>query len=262
MYDVVARVPASDFSFLNYSFQELYARKNFMFMSISNAKEVVFDLNLKDYYGTYSFGMTEETWYVGQIENGQYKGSAVEFEGSRPVSRYYINIKSSEGSMETEYERIKREKGVSSLTVSAIYNELHNGGEEYLYPGSVDTQGVVQYKNLFNKILTTYYNDRLVTEEERALAMSREKLMGMRIQVVEDDGTVIAGYRAFDFYYIDGVRVLVVGYKTNSQGVPVGEKVCDFAISNYAFENIAMSVVGILNGEFLNMDGGYLSPLE
>ena len=51
---------------------------------------------------------------------------------------------------------------------------------------------------------------------------------------------------------------MITAYKTDDKGVTVTEKVSSFSISRYAFENIVLSVVGLLNGETLDDYDGYI----
>ena len=257
MYDLVARVPASDFSFLDHSFSELWARNSFLFMDVTNIKEIDFDFNMTDYYGSYDFTVSRETWYVGSNELGGF-ANPKPFEGGTPTTRLYVDIASAPGSMPTEYERIKTEKGLETLSVSKLYSELHNGGKDYYAPSSLDTVGVVNYKGLFEKLFLTAYQDRILTEAEKAAALARPSLMTMSVKVYENDGSIRPGYYTYDFYYVDGSRVMVSAYRTDNSGNVITARVSDFTISNYAFENIVLSVFGILNGETLDDNSGYI----
>ena len=257
MYDLIARVPAEDFSFLDYSFSELWARNSFLFMDVTKIKEIAFDFSMTDYYGSYSFDVSKETWYVGQSPTGGGMASLKPFDGSTPSTRLYVNITSSGNTRPTEYERIRDEKGLDSLSVSAIYNTLYNGGKDW-FAGSIDTYGIINYKGLYEKIFRTYYQDRILTDEEASEALSRERLMQMKVKVWDNDGNVRAGYYAYDFHYVDGSRVLVSAYRMDDSGRVITAKVSDFTISNLAFENIVLSVYGILDGKFLDENEGYI----
>lgn len=257
MYNLIAKVPAEDFSFLNYDFEELWARNNFLFLDVNNIKEIEFDFSMKDYHGTYNFNVTKERWYVGVAEDGRGKASLVEFDGSTPTTRLYVNIKSSGNVMDTAYERIKAEKALDSLSVSAIYNELYNGGKDYFY-SAVDTHGVVNYKGIFERMYRTQYQDFVLSESEISSALSRERLMRVKVKVFENDWSSRAGYYAYDFYYLDGGRVMVSAFKMDDNGNATSEKMSSFTISNYAFENIVLSVYGVLNGEYIDEYDGYL----
>ncbi len=257
MYDIIARVPAEDFSFLDYDFEELWARNNFIFLDVNNIKEIEFDFSMKDYYGTYNFDVEKEQYYVGVAEDGRMVASLKEFEGSVPKVKLYVNIKSSEGAMDTAYERIKKQLGRDSLSVSDIYNVLYNDGKEYVFSG-LDTHGVVNYKGIFECMYRTQYQDFILSEQEVSSALSRQRLMRIKLKVFENDGTARAGYYAYDFYYLDGSRVMVSAFKMDNRGNTVSERVSSFTVSNYAFENIVLSVHGVLNGEYLDDNNGYL----
>ena len=255
MYDVVARVPAADFSFLDYDFDELWARKNFLFLDVTNVAEMDFDFNMKDYYGRYNFSVSKETVYVPAT--GAKPPQTEPFEGSIPDTRLYVNITSSSDAKDTKYEQIKDSKGLDSLSVSDIYNVLYNNGQP-LYFNRVDTHGVINYMSFFQTVFYTRYQDSVLTPEEISSALSREKLMTLKVKVFEKDGSHRAGYYAYDFHYLDDSRVMVSAYRTDNGGTVVTEKVSSFTISNYAFENIVLSVFGILNGEYLDDYNGYV----
>ena len=258
MYDVIARVKGEDWSFLDHSFVDLWARANFLYMNVNDIDEMKISLNLKEYYGDYTLKTSTETWYVGSY-NGGYKASPIYFEGSYETTRLYVAITSSEDAVNTVYEELKDEKGVSSLGVSAIYNELYNNGDEYLLEGSIDTVGIANYKYFYQKLLRTTYQDTLLTKEEQREALSREKLMSISVKV---NGSAHKGYYTYDFYYLDGSRIMVAAYRTDNNGNATSEMVCDFTVSNYGFENIVMSYMAILNGETVNTTGGYMDKLD
>ncbi len=257
MYDLVARVNGEDWSFLNGSFTDLWARSNFLFMNVLEVDEIKISLNLKEYYGDYTLKSSTETWYVGSY-NGGYRASPEYFEGSYETDRLYVAITSSDDAVHTVYEELKDKKGVDSLGVSVIYNELYNGGKEYLKEGSIDTVGIANYKYFYQKLIRTTYQDALLTKEEQAEALSREKLMSISVKV---NGSSNKGYYTYDFYYVDGTRFMVAGYRTDNNGNATSEMVCDFAVSNYGFENIVMSLMAMLNGEEVNTTGGYIDPV-
>ena len=101
--------------------------------------------------------------------------------------------------------------------------------------------------------------DELLNEDiDLDAVYARGSLMTLKVKVFENDGTRRAGYYAYDFYYLDDSRVMITAYKTDDKGVTVTEKVSSFSISRYAFENIVLSVVGLLNGETLDDYDGYI----
>ena len=259
MYDLVAKVPAADFSFLNYSFDELWARNNFLFLDVNNVAEIEFDFNMKDYYGTYNFGVTKERWYIGVAEDGRGKASLKEFDGSVPTTRLYVNVTSSDDAMDTKYEQVKDGKNLTSLSVSTLYSELYNDGKDYYFSG-LDTHGVMNYKTIFQRIYYTQYQEFVLSNENIDLdaVHARGPLMSMKVKIFENNWTRRAGYYVYDFYYLDDTRVMITAYRTDDKGVAVTEKVSSFSISHYAFENIVLSVVGILNGEYLDDYDGYI----
>ena len=258
MYDLVAKVPAADFSFLDYDFEELWARNNFIFLDVNNIKEIEFDFSMKDYHGTYNFNVTKEKWYVGVTDDGRGHASPNPFDGyATTVTRLYVNIRSSGNVMDTAYERIKNEKELDSLSVSAIYNELYNGGKDYFYSG-VDTHGVVNYKGIFERMYRTQYQDFILSEEEISGALARTRLMRIKVKVFENDWSARAGYYVYDFYYLDGSRVMVSAFRMDDRGNATSERMSSFTVSNYAFENIVLSVYGVLDGRYIDDLEGYL----
>ena len=213
---------------------------------------------MKDYYGTYNFGVTKERWYIGVAEDGRGKASMKEFDGSVPTTRLYVNVTSSDDAMDTKYEQIKDGMKLDALSLSTLYSELYNGGEAYYFSG-IDTHGIANYKSLFQTIYYTQYQEFILTDEEVSSAHARTPLMSMKVKIFENDWTRRAGYYVYDFYYLDDTRVMITAYKTDDKGTVVTEKVSSFSISHYAFENIVLSVVGILNGEYLDEYDGYIN---
>ena len=104
----------------------------------------------------------------------------------------------------------------------------------------------------------TQYQDFILSDEEISTALSRQRLMRIKVKVFENDWTSRAGYYAYDFYYLDGSRVMVSAFKMDDGGKTVSERMSSFTVSNYAFENIVLSVYKVLNGEYIDDLDGYL----
>ena len=255
MYDLVAKVPAEDFNFLDYSFTELWARQQFFYMDVTKVDGISLDFYMEDYYGSYDFDVNKQKIYVAYTSTGGIGISYEPFEGATEMERMHVRVTSSNGAKPTEYERIKAELGRDSLTLTELYNQLYKGGDDY-YISYTDSYGTTYYKSFFEKFLRTSYLERNLTEEEITEAYSRNRLMHMTVTAPNLAGEVC--YYGYDFYYIDGSRVMVSVYTEDASGRVTSEKTSDFAISNYAFENIVMSVFGLLNGENLDEMGGYI----
>ena len=71
MYDVIAKVPAADFDFVEYNFVEFWARKNMVVMNIEKLDQLKLDFNMAEYQGSYTFDLTFKTAYGAYID-GKY----------------------------------------------------------------------------------------------------------------------------------------------------------------------------------------------
>jgi len=254
MYDLIAKVPAEGFEFLDASFVEFWARPYLVLMNINNLESVSLDFNMTDLNGSFDFELEHEIWYVG-MENGKVVAKLEPFDGSSKANKQFVTVTPSADAMDTKLGEIMKDKGLDKLSLSVLYNELYNGGKEYYVNGSVDTVGVSNFKEAFSILQMTQYHGT-VTDEERELVHGdepMEPILSMKVKVVDR-----SKYYVYDFFRFADRKVMVTMYTVDGQGNLLdGGKTSDFFITTRAFQKIVRGFVGVLNGETVSTVPSY-----
>ena len=246
MYDVIVKVPAADFDFLEYGFVEFWARKNLLMMDISNLIGLKLEFNMSDLAGEYNFEVKFQDAYAGYID-GKYETSPTEFPGSSLIEEEVIQVKASEDAFSTVF---KDKFGTAWGDLATVYNYTMGGGEDTYYPGSKDTLGAAYFNAVYETVQLTTYLDYL-TEDEQAAAKERDPIFAMTLRLAEREGKHYS--YTYRFYRLDDRRVMVslTKYELNSKGEVVKEiaEVSDYYISTFAFKRIVNQYIYLLNGK-------------
>ena len=254
MYDIVAKVPAADFDFVEYGFVEFWARRNVVSMNIEKLEQVEFEFNMEEYKGSYTFDLTFKTAYGAYID-GKYVISEEKIAGYSPFDYEIVNVKASDDAFDTAFKQMFGSEKWGDL--ATLYNSTLGDGDLTFYPGTDTTLGAGYFNSVYESLLFTTYLDDL-TEEEQATGKTKPKVMSMHLKV---DGAEY--FYTYDFYRIDDRRVMVSLYRTqlNAEGERVkvedrGE-VSDFYISTYAFKKLVNNYLHLLNGKEIDDSIGY-----
>ena len=241
MYDVIVKVPAADFDFLEYGFVEFWARRNILMMDISNLTGLKLEFNMPDLVGEYNFDVVFREAYGGYVD-GAYVISQEKFAGSSPIEEEVIRVKASDDAFSTAF---KDKFGTNWGDLSSLYNDTLGGGKVAYYPGSKDTLGAAYFNSVYETLQLTTYLDTL-TEEEQAAAKEMEPILRMQFRV---EGKKY--YYTYEFRRIDDRRVMVTLFRVDQDGnmsENLGE-VSDFYISTFAFKRIVNQYIYLLNGK-------------
>ena len=254
MYDIVAKVPAADFDFVEYGFVEFWARRNVVSMNIEKLEQVEFEFNMEEYKGSYTFDLTFKTAYGAYID-GKYVISEEKIAGYSPFDYEIVSVKASDDAFDTAFKQMFGSEKWGDL--ATLYNSTLGDGDLTFYPGTDTTLGAGYFNSVYESLLFTTYLDDL-TEEEQAIGKTKPKVMSMHLKV---DGAEY--FYTYDFYRIDDRRVMVSLYRTqfNAEGERVmvedrGE-VSDFYISTYAFKKLVNNYLHLLNGKEIDDRIGY-----
>ena len=271
MYDIVAKVPAADFDFVEYGFVEFWARESLIMMDITKLDELKLEFNMTEFTGSYAFDLEFKDGYIGYNESGELKFSENNFEGASPIEDHQIVwLTASEGAFETEFTKLfgyneKRD-------IAWLYNHVHSGDKNIPYPGTQMTMGTGYFNTAYSILQLTTYLDNL-TEEEQTAGFTKPKVMTMHVKV---DGQTINGqefYYTYEFYRIDDRRIMVSLYKSNADGecidaetgLPVSSseidnhRVSDYYIDAFSFKKLVNTYVHLLNGQKFDENIGYPS---
>ena len=242
MYDLIAKVPAADFDFLEYGFVEFWARRNVLMMDITKLQGLRLEFNMSDLQGEYNFEVKFEEAYGGYMD-GKYVISSNQFAGSSAFDQETIMVKASDDAFSTAFTN-KFGKGTWG-DLSVIYNETMGGGNVAYYPNSRDTLGAAYFNSVYETLQLTTYLD-VLTEEEQAKAHENEPILRMHFRVEDKEY-----FYTYDFYRLDDRRVVVSLYRSDSDGNMIKSlgEVSDFYISTFAFKRIVNQYCYLLNGK-------------
>ena len=254
LYDIVVKIDAKTFDFLDFSFPEYWARRNLVMIDVGNIDKVNVTLNMEDKYGAYILDLDHnKRFYLSNNPN--------DFVLEKPTDKNYteydfINVivrplgdKHSD-SLLMQLAKKNAESGSQSGTVdlATVYKANPEIGAEYV---GYDTFGTSSFKDLLRVLYGTYYLG-IVSEEDQLLASDENKLMTMSFDV----GSSSAYSYNYDFYRIDDRRVMVSLYRQLDNGTKIGE-VADFYISTFAFKKIVSTFDRLLNGVEIDTNRPY-----
>jgi len=252
MYDLIARVDAENFDFLEFSFVEFWASKNIIMVDIKNIEKISLEFEMSDLSGRYDFEIVMKDVYGGYI-NGDYYILEEEFSGCSKIEQQRVNVRPSDDAFDTELKRLASEAGEDWYSLTALYNNVQGGGEMTYYPHSYDTLGTAYFNSVYELLLLSRYRSNL-TEEEKADAADSPRIFRMHFKISGKDA-----YYTYDFHRIDDRRIMVSLYRTDEDGNKIdnGMQVSDFYITTFAFKKLVNNYVALLNGETIDSTVGY-----
>ena len=241
MYDVIAKVPAKDFDFVEYDFVEFWARRNLVMMDITKLQGLKLEFNMQDLTGEYDFEVLFKDAYAGYI-NGDYVVSDTAFQGSSPIDKEVIKVKASDDAFNTAFKEMF---GSEWGDLSTLYNHTMGDGDPVFYPGSSDTLGAAYFNSVYETLQLTRYLDRL-TEEEQTEGVTKTRIMRIHLKVEDKEYNY-----TYDFYRIDDRRIMVCFYRSDESGNKIEHlgEVSDFYVSTFAFKQLVNHYIYLLNGK-------------
>ena len=248
MYDLIAKVDASLFDFVEYSFTDFWARKNMVMMDITKLTELKLEFNMQDLKGSSDFEIDFKEAYYGYSGN-KLVVSDEEFAGSSPYDKEIIMVNASSDAFDTKFKEMFGSGEWRDLAL--VYNETMGGGNTAFYPGSKDTLGAAYFNGVYEILQLTRYLDTL-TEQEQAEAYTKTRIMRMHISYRALDDT-IKNY-TYDFYRLDDRRIMVSFYRSDESGNKIEHlgEVSEFYVSTAAFKKLVNSYIYLLNGEVVD----------
>jgi hypothetical protein len=249
MYDLIAKVPAADFDFLEYDFVEFWARRNVMMMNITNLKELKLEFNMDDLKGDYEFEIDFRDAYGGYVD-GKYVTDPNPFKGSSPIEEEIVKVKASEDAFATAF---KNKYGTEWGSLAGLYNDTMGNGDVAYYPGSKDTLGAAYFNSTYETLQLTTYLDCL-TEQEQEAGLANDPILTMRFRV---EGKKY--FYTYEFRRIDDRRIMVSLFRSDADGNRVDDLgvVSDFYISTFAFKKIVNQYIYLLNGKEIGENINY-----
>ena len=243
MYDIVTKVPAENFVFLDHDFESFWARRNIILMDIYDIDSLNMEFLMSDLKGEYLFELNHE----------KIKYETSSLGATADFNKITVFVKpSGESVPNTKLKEYMAAKGYpDGLSLTELYEAYYPNDPELrdVYP---DSLGTAYFKQAIRMIYLMTYVD-LMPEEERASAMQPENMvMRMTLKIRS------TAYRyVYEFYRADDRRILVNIYQIDANGAQVTDSVCAFYISTFTYKKLVTNFVGILNGEKIKPDVGY-----
>lgn len=247
MYDIIVKIDARGFEFLEKTFVDYWARRSIASVSYSDIEDMTLDFFMDDIYGSYAFDLEHrESWIVDGEATYEKPAS-----GGTPYDMMVVHtaLRSTEAS-ETLLSKLLSESGKTSIRLSTVYTEA--AGADEVVMDKYDTLGTSSFKSMLQLIYSTYYTGILSEDEQKDARADGELLMRFSFKV---PGSSAYPY-VYEFYRIDDRRVMVSVYRLGTDGVHINE-VSDFFISIFAFKKMVRNFVNLLNGAEINVDSGY-----
>lgn len=243
MYDVIVKIDAENFIFLDLSFTEYWARRNVVLVNYSEIDRIVMDFNMTDRLGSYDFDLAHKTvWISGNTL------STEEVEGATPYDRVVVTATqlSESTNISSKFTSLLADRGVTSLPLNVVYDNKFYEQDEL---------ATSNFKDVLQLMYSTYYAGSLTEAEQASALESAPMLMKMTLTL---EGEYASRPYVYEFYRVDDRRVMVSIYNVNLSGDEVsGTRVSDFYISTFAFKKIARSWFTLLDGGAINVDEGY-----
>ena len=242
MYDIVTKVPAEDFVFLDHDFESFWARRNIILMDINDINSLNMELLTSDLKGEYFFELTHEKIKYETSSQGT----------TADYNRITVFVKPNGDCTPNKLTEYMASKGYAEgLSLTELYQALYPNDPELkqIYP---DSLGTSYFKLAVRMIYLMTYVD-VMPEEERAAAIQPENMvMRMTLEIKST-----ANRYVYEFYRADDRRVLVSIYQIDANGNRVTDSVCAFYLSTFAYKKLVTNFVGVLNGEKITPDVGY-----
>ena len=261
MYDIVVKIDASTFDYLDYSFPEFWARRNLAMINYTKLDKIKVNYNFPDVKGSYNFDVEHKIIYIlgNQHYDQQQNGQGAEYNEIN-VNASIDGFVSGSASVDGVYNGTALSELLvaldkKSLSLSEVYNWYAGTPGVYEYLSIVhDTMGSSYFKEMLMVLYSTYYMGVLDTDSDEvkaALAREADFTISFNVSSSSRLNTYVYGFRR-----LDDRRVMVSFYMQDSTGA-TSKAVSDFYISDLAFEKITRNFANLLNGVTVNPDIGY-----
>lgn len=234
MYDVVSKVNADDFIFLEMSFVEFYARRNLILTKVSDINNITLEFFMEDFYGKYSNELQHKELY--SYSGKLYTKNQLTEEELSAATLYdgiQVVVTPTGEISETEFSKFLDANGYDKASLYEFYDKKYFG---------LDTLGTANFKELVEILFYTHYQDNFEEGDDK------DGPMVMRMKVRLFEGYSVYDY-VYEFYRVSDRRVMVKLYRENRVDGTAIQEVSDFYVSTFAFKKIVGAYMQILNGE-------------
>ncbi len=266
MYDTVVKIDASTFDYLEFSFPELWAKRNLVLISANDIENISVKLDYEDLYGEYDFGFAHKNLYI--TSDGESYTIPTDSEGNVISHDIYdiitVTVKSlSDRRTDTLFSslinKLSSESGekADSYGLNGIYNNaagIDGSSGNVMSPGSYDTLATASMRDMIF-ILSSTYCIGVLDGDSQASVSDSDKLMELSFDLTENADRTDSTLK-YEFYRVSDRKIMVRLYKVSDSGV-ASASASDLYISDFAFKKIVSGFVTLLNGEEIDTEKAY-----
>ncbi len=236
MYDIVVEIDAENFKFLDFSFVDLWARRNLALLDVDDIENMEINFLMDDMKGKYNLNFIH-------FSEKQYDRLEIFFQidtnteyTSSPFYEYLMN------SDNVEAGKVAVDSKNPNLRGDYIGDFYYDyAGKD----GNKESVGTSSFKEFMRIVYNISFTGTL-TEEEQAKYKDSQVSMTMRFGVKGTDNKY-----CYEFRRIDDRRVMVTLYQIDATGNEINRG-SDFCISTFAFKKIVYNFNDLLNAEDIN----------
>ncbi len=253
LYDLVAKVDASKFVFLNYDFVNFWARREMMITDIEFIEELSFEAHLEDFSGGYDMQLDHKTVYWTS-DNHRYtaKPEGISYSEFDEITVKVTPFGTLTPTKLTDYMQANSYDFVS---LTEFYNmAVLGGGNNYV---RYDPFGTSNFKELIENIYFTSYSGVIPGEEQAQIVANSPMIFRMSFKLSSS-----AWRYVYEFYRYDDNRVMVRVYQASYDSATHAytqktTPVSDFYISTFSAKKIISNFRGVLNGVDIDKETAY-----
>lgn len=257
LYDVIVKIDADTFFFLDETFVDLWARRNMLMTDVEFMQQIKIDLNLDDLVGSYELDIKHQLSYI--TPSGLQVGGKPPESYSDTFDRIKVNVTPSGECTPNLLTQLIKENDRNYYSLDELYEYTAESEEDVLayFP---DSLGTTYFKEF---VLSMFYVDfeDSVDKAEQDFAVSECKMLmkfSIKIDTDKDGDDTDENYYTYEFYRTADRRVVVRLYEEDENGNMLqSSAVSDFYISTYGFKKIVNNFLSLMNGEEFDLESGY-----
>ncbi len=251
MYDIVTKIDADTFSFLDYSFEEFWARRNIILMDVNDIEEFNIEFMMDDLVGKFDMALKHQTLYI-QGNNAYLKPPEGQYSKFNHIT---VSVTPSGVCTPTKLQELMTQKGYEFMSLTELYDTLYPNDPE-ASKAAPDSLGTSYFKDAMRMIYVTNYDGTLTDEEQEDFLNNGKLMMRMTLKIKSN------AYRyVYEFYRGDDRRVMVRLYKADMDGNMKTQPISDFYVSTFTLKKFATNFKDLFDGKKITPDVGYPDEL-
>lgn len=231
MYDIVVRITAETFSFIDYSFTDFWARETMFLVDMATLSSIKMEAFFDDFKGSYDFTIER----IQVLDHLWTRLDVI------PVGSTYAPLLEAMQALGIEDGK---PVGLNALYDHALGVTDAVYGKEYAGDG--------YFKDFLENLFYISYSGTLSEEDQNSFGTEDNLVLRMTV-----DMNVKSNLYVYEFYRGSERRVMVRQYRTTEAGEPIGEAVEEFYISSFGLKKIVTGVQELISGRPISGDNEY-----